>query len=150
MRVVARSSIFLPVLAIVVAACGTNGEPKTPAAGSGGPVSVGTTTAAKVGTILTGPNGMALYTKAGDTATSSTCTGSCLTAWPPLTVPPGQQAVGGPGVDGAFGTLSRPDGTIQATYNGLPLYLYQGDTSPGDATGNGIDGFSVATPGSGG
>jgi predicted lipoprotein with Yx(FWY)xxD motif len=149
MRIPLRSLIFLAALAIVVTACGKDRITTTPAAGSGVPVSIGTKSTAKFGTILTAANGMALYTKAGDNAANSTCTGSCLTAWPPLTVPPGQQAVGGPGVDGTFSTLTLPDGTIQATYNGLPLYYCQGDTNPGDVTCNGIDGFSVAIPGSG-
>jgi hypothetical protein len=30
------------------------------------------------------------------------------------------------------------------TYAGLPLYGWQGDTKPGDATGQGVEGFSVA------
>jgi hypothetical protein len=34
---------------------------------------------------------------------------------------------------------------MQVTYAGLPLYYWQGDTKAGDVTGNGINGFSVAT-----
>ncbi len=34
---------------------------------------------------------------------------------------------------------------MQVTYNGLPLYYWQGDAKPGDATGQGVGGFSVAT-----
>jgi predicted lipoprotein with Yx(FWY)xxD motif len=140
--------MLLIALAIVVAACGTGGATlvATPATGSGGPVSIGTTTTAQFGTILIGANGMALYTKAGDSATTSNRSGSRLTAWPPLAVSPGQQAVAGPGVNGTFGTLARPDGTLQATYNGRPLYYCQADKVSGDVTGNGIDGFSVAKP----
>ena len=32
----------------------------------------------------------------------------------------------------------------------MPLYGWQGDTKPGDATGNGVDGFAVATVGGAG
>jgi hypothetical protein len=53
--------------------------------------------------------------------------------------------MGGFGVTGQLGTLTRADGTTQVSYRGLPLYYWQGDKKPGDATGNGIDGFSVAT-----
>ena len=73
----------------------------------------------------------------------SSCTGGCATAWPPLETKgqPTAQA----GVTGQLGTLTRPDGAIQVTYGGLPLYYWQGDTKAGDATGNGVEGFSIAT-----
>jgi predicted lipoprotein with Yx(FWY)xxD motif len=99
-----------------------------------------------LGAVLTGPNGLTLYTHTGDTATSSTCTGGCATAWPPLAVSAGATATGGAGVTGTFGTLTRADGTTQVTYNGKPLYGWQGDTKPGDVTGDGVNGFAVAKP----
>ncbi len=34
--------------------------------------------------------------------------------------------------------LARPDGSEQITYNGHPLYLFSGDTAPGDTTGQGV------------
>jgi predicted lipoprotein with Yx(FWY)xxD motif len=105
-----------------------------------------TTATTSLGAVLTGPNGLTLYTHSGDTATSSTCTGGCASAWPPLTVPAGASATGGTGVTGTFGTLTRADGTIQVTYNGLPLYGWQGDSKPGDTTGDGKNGFSAAKP----
>ena len=106
-------------------------------------VIVGAASTPSFGTILTGPNGMTLYTHAGDTATTSSCTGSCATAWPPLETDgqPTAQA----DLTGQLGTLTRPDGTTQVTYRGLPLYYWQGDTKAGDVTGNGVEGFSVAT-----
>ena len=97
-----------------------------------------------LGVVLTGANGLTLYTHAGDTATSSTCSGSCLAAWPPLTVASAQQAAAAPGVDGRLATFTRPEGSIQVTYDGQPLYYWQGDTKPGDVTGQGKAGFSVA------
>jgi predicted lipoprotein with Yx(FWY)xxD motif len=115
----------------------------TPAGATGVVVTSATTS---LGAVLTGPNGLTLYTHSGDSATSSTCTGGCATAWPPLTVPAGGSATGGTGVTGTFATLTRADGTVQVTYNGLPLYGWQGDSKPGDTTGNGVNGFSVAKP----
>ena len=44
-----------------------------------------------------------------------------------------------PGVPGKLGTIKRSDGTMQATYNGHPLYTYIGDTAPGQAHGNNLD-----------
>jgi predicted lipoprotein with Yx(FWY)xxD motif len=113
------------------------------AAAVGVVVSTATTS---LGAVLTGPTGLTLYTHTGDSATSSTCTGGCATAWPPLTVPAGGSATGGTGVTGTFATLTRADGSVQVTYNGMPLYGWQGDSKPGDVTGDGKAGFSVAKP----
>jgi predicted lipoprotein with Yx(FWY)xxD motif len=115
--------------------------PSTQAAGS---FTVGTASTS-LGTVLVGPTGLTLYTHAGDTSMTSTCTGGCATAWPPLTIPSGQQPTAGPGVTG-LGTFVRPGGATQVTANGLPLYGWQGDQKPGDVTGQGIAGFSVARP----
>jgi len=103
-------------------------------------------TTTSLGPVLTGPNGLTLYTRTGDTATTSSCTGQCATAWPPLTVAAGANATGGTGVTGTFATLTRADGTLQVTYNGLPLYGWQKDAKPGDVTGQGVGCFSVAKP----
>lgn len=98
------------------------------------------------GDVLVGPNGLTLYTHAGDSATVSTCTGGCASAWPPLTIKSGVKAIGGAGVTGTFGTLVRSNGAIQVTYKGRPLYYWEGDMAPGQTTGQGINGFSVARP----
>jgi predicted lipoprotein with Yx(FWY)xxD motif len=132
---------------VLVAACSGSGTPApaatvTPAAVSGG-VTVGTATTG-LGVVLTGANGLTLYTHAGDTATTSTCTASCLAAWPPVTVASAQQAAAAPGVNGQLATFVRPEGSIQVTYDGQPLYYWQGDSKPGDVTGQGKAGFSVA------
>ena len=55
--------------------------------------------------------------------------------WPALTVPSGQTPTGGSGVTGQLGTITRDDGTVQVTYNGLPLYFFHNDTAPGDIKG---------------
>jgi predicted lipoprotein with Yx(FWY)xxD motif len=135
----------------VVAACTSSGASPAQSAGAasaGAGLTIGTATSANLGTVLTGPNGMTLYTHAGDSATSSTCTGQCATAWPPL-LTTGQPSAG-TGLTGQPGTLTRPDGTTQVTYRGLPLYYWQGDAKAGDVTGDGVNGFSVATVGQAG
>jgi predicted lipoprotein with Yx(FWY)xxD motif len=78
---------------------------------------------------------MTLYWFAPDTSTKSACYGSCAAYWPP--VYSAQKA--GPGVTGTLGTIKRSDGTVQATYDGHPLYTYIGDSAPGQATGNNIN-----------
>jgi len=91
------------------------------------------------GTLLVATsNKMTLYTFDKDVAGSgvSNCTGGCLAAWPALTVPAGATATGGAGVTGALGTITRADdGTLQVTYDGLPLYFFAKDTAPGDTNG---------------
>jgi predicted lipoprotein with Yx(FWY)xxD motif len=115
----------------------------SPATGVTG-VTVGATKAGDLDTILTGPDGRTLYTHAGDAMNASTCTGACLTAWPPLTVAAGAQVTAAPGVTGALSSFARADGSRWVTYGGMPLYYWQGDAKPGDVTGQGLEGFAVA------
>ena len=143
-----RLLILVTAAVLVVAGC-TSGAASPTSAPAGSPSAAGPIVSAEsspdFGMILTGPTGLTLYTHAGDSATSSTCTGGCATTWPPLMAT--GQPTAGPGVTGQLGTLTRPDGTTQVTYAGLPLYGWQGDAKPGDVTGNGVEGFSVATVG---
>ena len=107
-------------------------------AAAGGPV-VMTATVGTVGTlVVASSNGMTVYTFTKDVANSGTsaCTGGCLTKWPAVTVPAGSTAAGASSVTGKIGTITRTDdGTLQVTYNGLPLYFYSGDKAAGDANG---------------
>jgi predicted lipoprotein with Yx(FWY)xxD motif len=125
--------------------------PSAPAATTAGSAGSSTVTigmaTTSLGPVLVGPNGLTLYIHAGDSATSSTCTGTCATAWPPLVVASGQTASLASGVTGTLGTLTRADGTAQVTFNGMPLYGWKGDKAPGDTTGQNVAGFTVAMPG---
>jgi predicted lipoprotein with Yx(FWY)xxD motif len=85
--------------------------------------------------VLTNAQGKTLYWFAPDTSTTSKCTGSCATYWPPVKGP----VTAGSGVTGTLGTITRSDGTTQATYDGHPLYTYAGDTAPGQNKGNGLN-----------
>jgi predicted lipoprotein with Yx(FWY)xxD motif len=85
--------------------------------------------------VLTNADGLTLYWFAPDTSTSSKCFGSCTAYWPPVSGSP----AAGPGVTGKLGTIKRPGGGLQATYNGHPLYTYIGDSGPGQANGNDLD-----------
>ncbi len=148
-----RVLALLATAVLAVAACTSSAGGATSAGGGTSNGGGTTTTAAIVGSessqsfgmVLTGPNGMTLYTHAGDSATSSTCTGACATAWPPLETK--GQPTAKAGITGQLGTLTRPDGTTQVTYGGLPLYYWQGDAKAGDTTGNGVEGFSIAMVG---
>jgi predicted lipoprotein with Yx(FWY)xxD motif len=85
--------------------------------------------------VLANARGLTLYWFAPDRPDASTCTGSCAAYWPPVTGSP--QA--GQGIPGRFGTISRPGGGRQMTYDGHPLYTYIGDDGPGQANGNDLD-----------
>jgi predicted lipoprotein with Yx(FWY)xxD motif len=119
------------------AAAPASAAPASAAAGSGAAVEA--KAVGSIGTLLVaGSNGMTVYTFSKDVADSGTsaCTGGCLTKWPALTVPAGATATGGSGVSGKLATITRADdGTLQVTYNGLPLYFFSGDAAPGDANG---------------
>ncbi len=135
---------------LVLAGCGgSTATPSTSGAGSSGQATVITATASGHGTVLVaGSNSMTLYQFAMDTAGSGTsaCTGSCISTWPPLTVPAGTTPTAGSGVTGQMATIVRTDGHgIQVTYNGKPLHFFSGDTKPGDATGNYPE-WSVVSP----
>ncbi|HEX6524448.1 MAG TPA: hypothetical protein VF070_31270 [Streptosporangiaceae bacterium] len=85
--------------------------------------------------VLTNAKGMTLYWFVPDTSTKSNCNGQCATYWPPVKGP----VTAGSGVTGTLGTITRDDGSIQATYAGHPLYTYIADTAPGVAKGDNVN-----------
>lgn len=93
-----------------------------------------------LGTFLVGEGGLSTYFFAADaTPGVSVCEGDCLVAWPPVTVPPGNSVAAGEGVTGVLGLIPGPDGSTQVTYDGRPLYYWQGDTEAGQTTGHGVN-----------
>jgi predicted lipoprotein with Yx(FWY)xxD motif len=147
-----RNRWFVPAglagVALIAAACGTSSPSSTsgtasqpsgsssaaasPTAASGNALKSATIGGTKV---LTNAKGFTLYSFAPDTATKSNCNGSCATYWPPVKGP----ATAGAGVTGKLGTITRSDGSTQATYNGHPLYTYVSDSAPGQDKGNGLN-----------
>jgi predicted lipoprotein with Yx(FWY)xxD motif len=127
---------------LAIAACGSSASSSSspPAAGASSPAASSSGTSLMSTTIsgtkvLANSAGFTLYWFAPDTPATSKCTGSCATFWPPVKGP----ATAGSGVTGTLSTITRPDGTTQATYDGHPLYTYAGDTAPGVAKGNGLN-----------
>ena len=123
--------IALPLLvAATLAACSSYAtQPAAPAKLSGG--------------MLTGSNGMTLYTFDKDAAGSgkSVCNGPCATNWPPLHVMDGES--GG----GEYSIVTRDDGKKQWAFKGKPLYFWAKDMKPGDKTGDGFNNvWRVAKP----
>ncbi len=148
---VMTSRWFVPAglagVALIAAACGTSSPASTstaskassspsaassPAARSATALKTTTIGGAKV---LTNAQGFTVYSFAPDTATKSNCNGSCAHYWPPVKGP----LTAGAGVTGKLATITRSDGSIQATYDGHPLYTYVSDTAPGQDKGNGLN-----------
>lgn len=134
----------LVIAVLLVAACASSSSSSTPTATSSSAAagassgSSGTALASRTvnGTlVVTNSAGYTLYWFVPDTSTTSKCTGSCATYWPPVKGP----ATAGSGVTGTLGTITRSDGTTQATYDGHPLYTYVGDHAPGQNNGNGLN-----------
>lgn len=130
-------------IALVAGACSSSSS--APAASSGSGSSGGSggsgsgqalkTTTIGGATVLTNAAGLTLYWFVPDTSTQSNCNGSCATYWPPVKGP----VTAGAGVTGTLGTITRSDGSLQATWNGHPLYTYISDSAPGQAKGNGLN-----------
>jgi predicted lipoprotein with Yx(FWY)xxD motif len=134
--------VGLAAAALIAAGCGTSSSSSTPAGSGGGGGNQQTSASAgdqiksaKIGgaTVLVDSSGFTLYTFAPDTSTTSKCNGQCAVFWPPVKGP----ATAGPGVTGTIGTITRSNGSLQATWDGHPLYTYKGDKKPGQDTGNG-------------
>jgi predicted lipoprotein with Yx(FWY)xxD motif len=86
-------------------------------------------------TVLATNRGRTLYSLSAETKGKFICTDpGCLAAWKPLVVPKGVKPVG----PVTLGTRMRPDGRIQVTFRGLPLYSFNGDIKTGEANGEGI------------
>lgn len=96
----------------------------------------------KLGSFLTAiSNAMTLYVFSKDTPGVSNCTGGCASAWPPYTVSQSDNLTAEKGIMGKISTIKRADGTMQVTYNGMPLYFFASDSKPGDTNGQGVAGM---------
>jgi predicted lipoprotein with Yx(FWY)xxD motif len=144
-----RSITFLATAAIVllsavaVAGCGGGGasaQAAPPKTANGQPATVGVANNSNLGKILVDSQGRTLYLFQKDSGTTSSCTGACAAAWPPLRAN-GQPTVGSGTNASMVGTTARSDGNPQVTYNGHPLYTYSGDQNPGDTNGQGSTAF---------
>jgi predicted lipoprotein with Yx(FWY)xxD motif len=123
----------LAVLALGAAACGGNDEQPAAAATANATVSVDQVDG--VGSVLVDRAGAALYTPDQESDGTIRCKADCLSIWMPL------KASGTPtasdDVTGKLGTVDRPDGGKQVTYDGKPLYTFAEDTKAGEVTGDG-------------
>ena len=95
---------------------------------------------AQLGTVVVDGQGYTLYRFDKDSAKppTSNCAAECAQKWPPVLATPGTPLT----VEGVeqevVGTINRPDGSIQLTLGGWPVYRYSGDKKAGDTTGEGV------------
>jgi predicted lipoprotein with Yx(FWY)xxD motif len=133
---------LLTIFSLIVAACSSSTATQSPS--SGIPVTGGATVQiadnAQFGKILATADGETLYTNTVDTPEALKCVNvACTGFWEPYTV--NAQPTAGEGLPGSLGTVTRPDGSTQVTYNNQPLYTFYLDKQQGDAKGNGFTDF---------
>ncbi|MEO8970745.1 MAG: hypothetical protein ABI406_03985 [Ktedonobacteraceae bacterium] len=95
-------------------------------------------------TILTNAQGMTLYYRTSDTATS-VCSGGCASAWPPLLAKGSGTPTSSASLPGKLSAATNANGS-QVTYNGHPLYTFSGDSAAGQTNGEGVGGVWFVVP----
>jgi predicted lipoprotein with Yx(FWY)xxD motif len=95
------------------------------------------------GSVLATPKKQALYTWSVEKDFKIHCKGSCAKLWPPLIV---RSKAAVPAriarIKGTFGTIRRPDGRLQVTYNRRPVYTYVHE-GPTQVLCDNVDGWFV-------
>jgi predicted lipoprotein with Yx(FWY)xxD motif len=121
------------IIAAVLSGCGsTSHQAKS---GGGSPTdTVSLASVSGVGKVLVDSKGFALYSPVQEKAGTIRCTGSCAAIWLPLTVKGSPTA--GSGL--TLGTVTRPDGKTQVTFDGKPLYRFAEDSTPKSVGGNDV------------
>jgi predicted lipoprotein with Yx(FWY)xxD motif len=123
---------ILLCLALVLTACGSTAIPTQPRTTD--PV-IAVAPREKLGDVMTA-DGMTVYIYTKDPTRQTVCYDICSMNWPPLLVT--RTPLLNHTFPGAFGSVTRTDGSKQLTYKGLPLYLYIEDP-PGTDQANGAD-----------
>ena len=90
-------------------------------------------------TILVDVKGRTLYHLSSEKTGSIACSGICATFWIPVLATSGKPVLGKGVVASKVGTIKRPDGKVQLTYNHFALYRYYLDKKPGQTGGEGFN-----------
>jgi predicted lipoprotein with Yx(FWY)xxD motif len=123
--------------ALVISACGGGGSSSS---GGSTPASSADTVSVRqlsgVGRVLVDQSGKPLYSSDLEASGKIVCSsGACTTFWKPLTLNGGKPTAAAGA--GKLGLIKRPDGSMQVTANGKPLYTFAED-SPGKSKGDGF------------
>jgi predicted lipoprotein with Yx(FWY)xxD motif len=103
---------------------------------------------AQLGVVVIDGLGRTLYRTDADSADppTATCVDACATAWPPVLAEPGAPLSLEGVAQEDVGTVTRPDGGIQVTVGGWPVYRHAADPQPGATDGHDEDGWAAITP----
>lgn len=145
---------FAAAMLIVATACNAGADSASPPVGAiqasqpaQSSPGLRTVDNAQLGKLVTDEKGWVLYRFEKDKPNppTSNCTGECASQWQPAAAVSDTQVQG---VDqNLVGSVKRPDGTMQLTLNGMPLYHFAGDKNPGDTKGQGANrAWYAATP----
>jgi predicted lipoprotein with Yx(FWY)xxD motif len=95
----------------------------------------------KFGTVLAaGSKQLTVYLFEADKSATSNCMSACASAWPPVI---GKPKATNQAKSADLNTITRPDGQLQVTYRGHPLYYFVKDKDAGDAYGQGLKNFGA-------
>ena len=139
------AALAIPLTALAIAGCGGGGDAtasQAPAQAASGQATTVNVAKTGLGNVLVDSKGRTIYLFQKDSGTKSVCTGECANDWPPVRAS-GDATVGDGANASMIATTKRSDGAPQVTYNGHPLYLYEGDQAPGDTNGQGVSAFGA-------
>lgn len=135
-----RTHTFLATFLAAVLAVAASGS--AVASAQGGSSSAHASRLAKVelrhtslGSILTTASGLTLYEFSRDRASQDSCVkiSGCSESWPPLQTS-GKPTAGSGVKSSLLSTIALSGGGKQVTYAGHALYLFSGDSRPGDTS----------------
>jgi predicted lipoprotein with Yx(FWY)xxD motif len=132
----ARLAALIAAAALGLGACGGDDDDD---GGSDGTASSGAVSVESIdGTdVLVDSQGRALYSADQEQGGEVLCTAQCTSIWDPVPASDGDSAP----ADLKLGEIERPDGGMQLTYEGRPLYAFT-EEGPGELTGDGfVDSF---------
>jgi predicted lipoprotein with Yx(FWY)xxD motif len=126
--------------AVAFAACGdddsSSGDEATAATGD---ETVSVESVGDAGDVLVDASGATLYTPDQESSGKIECkTADCTSIWMPVTVAGGDDPTGSTEIEGDLGTVKRPDGDTQVSFDGMPLYSFT-EEGPGEVTGDGFE-----------
>jgi predicted lipoprotein with Yx(FWY)xxD motif len=130
------------VITLFVAACGSSGSSSgsdsSTSGSSGAVLGVASTS---LGKVLVDGQGLTVYMFTSDSSNHSSCSSDCLHYWPLVAAPSGGSVPSISGISANLGVTQATSGQSMLTANGMPLYTFTNDPSPGFVNGEGVEKF---------